>query len=553
MAEFTYHEACDCGSSDGRAVYDDGHKYCFVCNEWFPPDGEEQHNYTPEEPNPFKRSASQLVTGSFQPLTARQLRVDTLKKFDYSLATWKGQGAHIANYRDNTGEVVGQHLRFANKDFLWLGESSRVQLFGQHLYGSSGERLIITEGEIDAMTIAQCFGLNWPVVSLPSGISGAKKALKQNLEYCESFDSIILAFDDDEPGRDGVKKAATLFTPGKVKVMRYAGYKDANELLLKSGQKQVVNEVFNADIYRPDGIINSNTLWEEVKAPLAAGLELPYPKLNEMLYGHRQGEITMLTAGSGLGKSTLAHEIGYHLLMQHSLSIGVLALEEPVRKATERYMNIDLDKPLHLTREGIDEAELAESFKRVTNDHSLWLYDHFGSTDIDNLLAKVRYMVVGLGVQTIILDHISIVVSGLDEGVGSSERKMIDILMTKLRSLVNETNCSIVAVVHLKRGDNKGKSWNEGKPVTLTALRGSASLEQLSDNVVSVERNQQAEEGANVALLRVLKCRHSGITGKADTIEYDIHTGRLLPVNPFKDCLEDSNNETNETGQGQPF
>jgi len=165
-------------------------------------------------------------------------------------------------------------------------------------------------------------------------------------------------------------------------------------------------------------------------------------------------------------------------------------------------------------------------------------------------------MVVGLGVQTIVLDHISIVVSGLDSSVGMDEQKMISVLMTKLRSLVNETNCSIIAVVHLKRPQGAGKSWNEGKPVTLTALRGSGTLEQLSDNVVSVERNQQAEEESNVALLRVLKCRHSGITGKADTIEYSIDTGRLLPVNPFGGLKrEDYNfeNTTTKTNEDRPF
>lgn len=551
-----------CSSSDARAIYDDGHSYCFSCKEWFAPEGEERRTGTPKEPtdvdaegsnNPFstKVESSQFIEGAFQPLNERGLRIDTLRKFDYSVAIWKGQGIHIANYRGSSGDLVAQHLRFANKDFIWNGDFAKVELYGQHLYGAGGKRLIITEGEIDCLTIAQCFNLTWPVVSIPSGANSAKKAIVRHLEYCESFDSVVLAFDDDKAGREAIQQVAPLFTPGKVKIMKYSGYKDANELFTKLGQKPVVNEVFNANIYRPDGIINANTLWEEVKAPLAVGVELPYPILNKMLYGHRDGEITMLTAGSGLGKSTLAHEIGYHLLMEHVRNLGVMALEEPVRKATERYMSIDLNKPLHLSREGIDESVLAESFKRVTHHDRLWLYDHFGSTDIDNLLAKVRYMVVGLGVQTIILDHISIVVSGLDEGLGTSERKMIDILMTKLRSLVNETNCSIIAVVHLKRIDSNGKSWNEGKPVTLTALRGSASLEQLSDNVISVERNQQAEENANQALLRVLKCRHSGITGKADLIEYNIKTGRLLPVNPFGGLQIKEENFDRQ--QDQPF
>ena len=533
MPETPTHTSCDaCGSSDARAIYSDGHSYCFSCREWFAPEGERRHTGTPVEPD--KQPDNQFIQGDYQPLQKRGLRVDTMRKFSYRVALWKGQGIHVADYRGVGGDLVAQHLRFANKDFIWNGDFKKVELFGQHLYGAGGKRLIITEGEIDCMTIAQVFNLTWPVVSLPSGASSAKKAIVRHLEYCESFDSVVLAFDDDDAGRDAIQKVAPLFTPGKVKIMKYSGYKDANELFIKGGHKAVVNETFNASVYRPDGIINANTLWEEVKEPLAMGVELPYPKLSKMLYGHRQGEITMLTAGSGLGKSTLAHEMGYHLLIQYDHSLGVLALEEPVRKATERYMSVDLSKPLHLSREGIDDTVLEESFKRISHDHSLWLYDHFGSTDIDNLLAKVRYMVVGLGVQTIILDHISIVVSGLDEGLGTSERKMIDIMMTKLRSLVNETNCSIIAVVHLKRPQGAGKSWNEGKPVTLTALRGSASLEQLSDNVISVERNQQAEEGSNIALLRVLKCRHSGITGKADTIEYNIDTGRLLPVNPFQ-------------------
>jgi len=74
----------------------------------------------------------------------------------------------------------------------------------------------------------------------------------------------------------------------------------------------------------------------------------------------------------------------------------------------------------------------------------------------------------------------------------------------------------------------------------------------LSDNVVSVERNQQAEEASNVALLRVLKCRHSGDTGKADTIDYNINTGRLLPVNPFQG--EEYNlNDSRTSTQYHPF
>ena len=99
--------------------------------------------------------------------------------------------------------------------------------------------------------------------------------------------------------------------------------------------------------------------------------------------------------------------------------------------------------------------------------------------------------------------------------------------MTRLRSLIEETGILVLAVVHLKRPD-KGKSYNEGRPVSLTDLRGSGSLEQVSDVVVSLERDQQGDE-PDTATVRVLKNRPLGITGLAGTVRYDRETGRLLP------------------------
>jgi twinkle protein len=164
-----------------------------------------------------------------------------------------------------------------------------------------------------------------------------------------------------------------------------------------------------------------------------------------------------------------------------------------------------------------------------------WIYDHFGSSHIDVLLNKIRYMIVGLGIDVLVLDHISIIVSGLETDGGSDERKTIDLFMTKLRSLIEETGVMVLAVVHLRRPDNKGKSYNEGRTVALSDLRGSGSLEQLSDAVVALERDQQADgDEANVSHIRILKNRPLGITGEAGSCRYDVETGRLYPLSPFE-------------------
>jgi twinkle protein len=129
-----------------------------------------------------------------------------------------------------------------------------------------------------------------------------------------------------------------------------------------------------------------------------------------------------------------------------------------------------------------------------------------------------------LGCKWIFLDHVSIVVSGQD----GDERKMIDILMTKLRSLVEETQVGLLLVSHLKRPEGRG--FEEGREITLGHLRGSAGLGQLSDMVIGIERNQQDEDTKNQSTVRILKNRFSGETGIACYLEFDNQTSRLTEL-----------------------
>jgi len=134
-------------------------------------------------------------------------------------------------------------------------------------------------------------------------------------------------------------------------------------------------------------------------------------------------------------------------------------------------------------------------------------------------------MAKGLSCKYIFLDHVSIIVSAQESG---DERKAIDEIMTKLRMLVQETNIALVIVSHLKRPSDKGHE--EGAVTSLAQLRGSGSIAQLSDMVIGLERNGQAEEEQvrNMTKVRVLKNRFSGTTGPAGNLLYNKHTGRML-------------------------
>ena len=187
-------------------------------------------------------------------------------------------------------------------------------------------------------------------------------------------------------------------------------------------------------------------------------------------------------------------------------------------------MSLAADKPLHLPDSVATEEEKTNAFNQTLGTGRVYLFDHFGSSDVDNIVNRVRYMAKAMDCHYVFLDHISIVVSSQSNG---DERKAIDEIMTKLRTLVAETGICLICVSHLKRPENKGHE--EGAATSLAQLRGSGSIAQLSDMVIGLERNGQADDETtrNTTKVRVLKNRFSGTTGPACNLLYSKVTGRM--------------------------
>jgi twinkle protein len=137
-------------------------------------------------------------------------------------------------------------------------------------------------------------------------------------------------------------------------------------------------------------------------------------------------------------------------------------------------------------------------------------------------------MAKALDCKVIFLDHLSIVVSGQ---ATDDERKAIDVLMTQLRTLVQELNITLFVVSHLRRPS--GNSGHEdGGSVSLSQLRGSGAIAQLSDAVVTLERNSMAEDEneRHTTKVAVAKNRFNGFTGPACLLKFDTSTGRMNEV-----------------------
>ncbi|CAB4147229.1 Archaeal primase DnaG/twinkle, TOPRIM domain [uncultured Caudovirales phage] len=523
-SQFIKHIPClKCGSSDGNSIYTDNHQYCHVCQNYIDGDGTE--SVTPKQTNPM-RSFTNYDNSISHSIVDRGLTQATCVAY----GVHNDDKNHYYPYFDLDGVLSGIKIRgIADKSFSVQGDWKSTTLFGQSKFAKGGRNVTIHEGELDALAGFQMAGSKYPHVSVKNGASAALKDCKQAYEWLDSFESIIISFDGDEVGQKAANDVAELFG-SKCKIVKHiTGFKDACDYLKAGKQGDYVSLWWNAEQWTPDGIIAGSTLWEEVNKPVEKSLALyPWEGVNELTYGIRPAELITVTAGSGLGKSQFLREIIWHLLKTTDGNIGCMFMEESVVKTAKSIMSLYANKPLHLPDTIISTEELQNAFDNTLGTDRLFFWDNFGSTDIDNVINRIRYFAKAADCKYVFLDHISMVISAQSN---NDERKAIDELMTKLRMLVQETNICLVAVSHLKRPESKGHE--EGAATSLSQLRGSGSIAQLSDIVIGLVRNAQADDPIerNTTKVSILKNRFAGLTSPhCASLLYNRETGRMLEI-----------------------
>ena len=518
------HQPCnDCGSSDALSYNEDGSSFCFNC-EAFTASQESTptHTEVKVQAKVLEAGVSSLFdTSQYRTILDRGISSETARTYK---CLFDGKDYKFG-YTDVQGKVVATKTRTPDKDFFINGDWKSAQLFGQNLFSKGGKFVTLVEGEFDAMAAYQMTGSKFPVVSIRNGATSALKDVQAQYEWLDSFDTIVICFDGDEAGKRASAQVAELFG-SKSKVFKHkAEMKDACDYL-STKQDGTFRELWwQADQHVPDGIIVGSSLLEEVLRPIEpSDCSYPFEGLNKLTYGLRKGELVTITAGSGLGKSQFVREIVWSVLNKTEDNLGLMFLEESVRKTALSIMSLSANKPLHLPDCDATIGEKEDAFLETLGTDRIYLFDHFGSTSVDNIISRVRYLAKGLGCSYVFLDHISIVVSAQASG---DERKAIDEIMTKLRMLVQETGIALIVVSHLKRPESKGHE--EGAATSLAQLRGSGSIAQLSDMVIGLERNGQAEDikERNTTRVRVLKNRFCGITGPACNLLYSHDTGRM--------------------------
>jgi len=539
MGEFVeYRKPCpSCGGSDPVSINSDGSAKCFSCGTFFK-DYESAMGGNVADFNSFKRSNdnTSFTNSVYHALTDRSISLETAKKFGVrSVKDEKGNiiQHHYPVYINN--EEVATKVRNPNKAFTWSGSPKGTGLFGQQVAQSGGKYITITEGECDAMAAYELLGSKWPVVSVKNGAQGAARDVQENLEFLESFDTVVISFDNDKPGREAAKKVARIIKPGKAKILTLpTEFKDPNEMLKLGHHKAYVTAWWASKLYTPSGILNVSEERENYKKrERKESIPYPWSGLNAKLDGLRQGELITLTGGTGLGKSSVTRELEHWLITNTNDKVGVIALEEDWRRTVDGILSIEANAKLHIdsVRVEFSEEEIDNFFNVLydgENKNRVFVHAHLGMNDVDSVFSKLRFMAMGLECKWIVFDHLHMLLSMTTDG---DERRNIDAIMHNFRTLVEETGVGLILVSHLRRVDGN-RGHENGIETGLNHLRGSQSIAQLSDCVISLERNQQSEDPieASTTKVRVLKSRYTGDVGLATHLFYDKDSGRLSEI-----------------------
>jgi twinkle protein len=520
------HNPCpSCGSSDAYCSNTDGSTKCFSCGK-----------FVPSKRSKYEGTDNTNLFSCSPPDNWRGIKESTARRYD---VRWEvaDDGSPVRATFSNKG--LRTKARYLGDDvphdrrWVWLkGEGKTQGVFGKEQFErGSAPAITITEGHLDALSVYQMFGSKYPAVSVQSS-SSAKSDLAADFDYINSFQKIYFSFDNDEPGHKAIQEAISLFDPRKCYVVKLDKYKDANEYLANGCEKQYVKLWWNAEPFKPSSIISSfrdiqKLIKEYEQKP---SISYPFPILNDMAHGMREGEVVLLTAFEGIGKTEIVRAIEYHTLTNTDLNIGSIHIEEDPVRSVQGLVSLFKRRPVHLGEKNpLSNAELVDEYEKLCKgvDNRVNFYNHFGSEDPDVVLNDIRFMVSANSCKLVALDHISLVISGITD---SEERIRLDNLSTKLKELAKELGFTLLLVSHVN---------DDGK------TRGSRNISKIADLWVHLDRDPEHPNPKvrNTTKLIVKKNRFGAVTGLADELYFDKRTFCLSSVNPKINVIKDIEKE----------
>jgi twinkle protein len=468
-----------------------------------------------------------LLTGEVVALSKRRISEDTCRTLGYIKAIFDGETVQVANYyHPETRQLVGQKIRTKDKKFKVIGKLHDA-LFGWQAWPVGGRKIVITEGEIDALTVSQVQGNKYPVVSLPNGAGSVKKSILANMEYLKKFDEVVLMFDMDGPGREATEIAAKLLGP-RARIAELPR-KDANETFIEMGADPIIKAIWNAQARRPAGLYTGEEVLNMGETSIEMGKSWPWETLTACTYGKRPHEMYLIGAGTGCGKTDAMKEDIAHNIAVHGEKCMTIFLEEPNLPLTVATVAGKIDGQLYHVPGVEYDREQYEKTRQLVADNLL-LFKVEDSIEPEDVIDLIREAVEGYGVKHVYLDHVTYLLDSAGDGDLAATKQ----LMRSLNDLNKALPFTLYYVAHLRKKDSKAKSHEEGGRITLDDFAGGKAITQYANFVFGLERSQQDPEEKNLTTFRILKDRYTGQgTGITFSLLYDTKTGKKTEIELF--------------------
>ncbi len=509
----------------------------------------------------------------------RKITKETCKKFGVRMTISEEDGktptAYYFPYYDSKGKLSGYKKRDLTLDkhekfhFTTIGKVGvDCKLFGQTVAENIEQKrknLVYVEGEIDQLstyqaTKEQVKGTKWEsmepfVVSVSCGTANAVEATLHNEDFIRSFDSLSLMFDGDEAteaekkkgilrGKEATEAVASALVGTGVTLCTIelpAKYKDASDML-QDGEGDALAKIvqFGKKAYTAEKIVRASDIdFDDLIAPQPEGIYVDcFPELNRKIHGFRTRELVVLTSPSNVGKSTVCAMFA-NAFIEAGERVGMIFLEETNKQTLQRAvaskLKVNYNKFKNAPLACASKEEIRKAYDEIAKDDKLIMLGHFGSLPISELMNKIRHMHLVEGCSHIVLDHLSVVISGSHI---ENERKELDIVMTELAAFCAANDVCIIAVSHINRTaaeQFKPPKGKEDEPFWVTIskeqMRGSAALEQLAFIVLGLEPQIMPDRSRGNVRLTVLKNRPWGILGVADEFSVDEDTWEVVLAN----------------------
>ena len=444
-------------------------------------------------------------------LKSRGISEHTAKQ--YSITTQKDNpNILVFPFYDETGALVSVKYRKCDfdkrrdKNKEWFEPGTKPILFG--IPQCSGfERLIVTEGQLDSLTLAECGIEN--AVSVPNGANGFTW-LVHTREWVSKFKEIVV-FGDWERGRMSLLDMLIKRLDNKILAVRgadYLGEKDANDIFRKYGKEAVIKAIDQAEPPAVNNVIDLSAV-RNVDITKLPRIKTNIPEIDRVIGGLVMGQLIILTGKSGNGKSTLMSQFAAEALDQGEnvfVYSGELAAYH--FKQWLDYQLAGLDNLTAYTNEyGDTKYTIAqETLEQISSWYKgrAYIYDNSMESDAEreSLLQTIEKAVRQYGIKLVCVDNLmTAMATSSDRDFYRAQSQFAD----ALKNIAKKYNIAVILVAHQRK--SKDSFGNED-------VAGSADITNLADVVMNYER--AGENAVYDSRLSITKNRLSGIYAKGD-------------------------------------